>query len=418
MSGLGMRLRWELRARWRAWLGLALMFGVASGAAITAAAGARRTDSAYPRFVRANDAFHAFTGGGAQDDYEARYAAMKRHPLVADASEILLVGGELTIPGRPPQVLKIPEVVIATDPAGRALYETHRAKIVEGRLADRRRADEVMVPFTMADRLGINAGDRVIAGIGFDFEQFSLPPAVRVPLTVVGIVAAPGDFEAVGQQQFSTIYATPALLEKHRKLIPEPNPDTWNLAVHLKGGPAAAALFKETFERDFQVDVPVLEPVVRNGVQKTMRLYAAALWLVAALIASGTLAILGQTLARQQLLDSQDYPALRALGLSRRQMLGLGMLRASIMAAVAACVALAVAFLLSPLTPIGSARIAEPDPGFAFDATAIGIGAAAVLLLVPALALIPAWRASRLASMGDGALGTSSPRASRIVAGV
>ena len=41
----------ELRARWRGWAVLVLLVGVAGGAVLTAAAGARRTDSAYPRFL-------------------------------------------------------------------------------------------------------------------------------------------------------------------------------------------------------------------------------------------------------------------------------------------------------------------------------------------------------------------------------
>lgn len=415
MNGVWMRFISEMRSRWRAWLGLALMFGVASGAAITAAAGARRTDTAYPRFVRAHDAFDALTGGGGEITYEEHYAAIKKHPLVADAVEIVIVGGEVAIPGRR-DVLNFPDVVIASEPAGRALYETNRAKVLAGRLADRARPDEVMVPFTLADRLGIDAGDRLIGGIGFDFDAFP-SPAERIPLRVVGIVAAPGDFEAVGQQTFSTVYATPALLERYRDLIPPLNPDTWSLAVHLRGGAASAAAFKTSVERNLNVDVPILEPVVRSGVQKTIRLYVAALWLLAVLIASGTLVVLGQTLARQQMLDSADFPALRAIGLSRRQMLGLGMLRAGMIAIVAASVAIAVAYVLSPLTPIGPARIAEPDVGFAFDAMAMGLGALAVLVIVPALALAPAYRSARLASFGDRPL-QAPARPSRIVEGV
>ena len=40
-----------LRRRWRGWLGLALIIGLFGGAVEAAAAGARRTDSAYPQLV-------------------------------------------------------------------------------------------------------------------------------------------------------------------------------------------------------------------------------------------------------------------------------------------------------------------------------------------------------------------------------
>jgi hypothetical protein len=44
-------LRAGLRNRWRGWLGLALIVGLFGGAVEGAAAGARRTDSAYPLLV-------------------------------------------------------------------------------------------------------------------------------------------------------------------------------------------------------------------------------------------------------------------------------------------------------------------------------------------------------------------------------
>ena len=56
MSAVWMRLRAEARSRWRAWLALALLVGLASGGSIAAAAGARRTESAYPRLVGSHEA--------------------------------------------------------------------------------------------------------------------------------------------------------------------------------------------------------------------------------------------------------------------------------------------------------------------------------------------------------------------------
>ena len=45
-------LRADIRQRWRALLGLALLVGLIGGVALTAAAGARRTDTAYPRLLQ------------------------------------------------------------------------------------------------------------------------------------------------------------------------------------------------------------------------------------------------------------------------------------------------------------------------------------------------------------------------------
>jgi hypothetical protein len=71
-------------------------------------------------------------------------------------------------------------------------------------------------------------------------------------------------------------------------------------------------------------------------------------------------------------------------------------------------------FALSPLTPVGEARIAEPAQGFAFDGTVMGLGAAATILLTLALAVYPAWRATRVRA-DQGHLELSGARASLAV---
>ena len=45
-----------LRARWRGWAMVVVLIAVAGGAVLSAVAGARRTNSAYPRFLQASNA--------------------------------------------------------------------------------------------------------------------------------------------------------------------------------------------------------------------------------------------------------------------------------------------------------------------------------------------------------------------------
>ena len=52
----------RLRASWRAWAALALLIGLAGGVVMTAAAGARRTENAYPQFLRATAAADVLVG--------------------------------------------------------------------------------------------------------------------------------------------------------------------------------------------------------------------------------------------------------------------------------------------------------------------------------------------------------------------
>lgn len=413
MAAVWLRLRSELRTRWRAWLALALIFGIGSGAAIASLAGARRTDTAYPRLVDSHDGFDAFTGGGAENNFAQAFARLKAHPAAASAEELIIVGAQLTLPakdGREERVFGFPDAFVVSNPSGRVLYQTNRAKVLEGRLPDKADPHEVAVPFTIRDRFGVGVGDQLIAGIGFD-EEFA--PVEQVPVRVVGIVAAPGDFEAVGQTLFLNVYGTPALFERYGALIPM-IPDLYNLGFHLRGGPDAAVAFKQSVEREFSIDVPVIEPVVRSGVQKTMRLYAVALWVVGTLVAVATVAIVGQTLARQTTLDSSDGPTLRALGFSPARLVGLAVLRSGLIGLAAAVTAGVVAFAASPFFPLGPARIAEPSPGFAFDVVIVGVGAAIVILLAPLISLVPSIRAIRT-GVDDSSEGERGSRLARVV---
>src|SRR5215831_16288354 len=63
----------ELRARWLGWVVLALLVGLSGAVVLTAAAGARRTDSAYPAYLsttRAPDYLISIGASGSNDLYD------------------------------------------------------------------------------------------------------------------------------------------------------------------------------------------------------------------------------------------------------------------------------------------------------------------------------------------------------------
>jgi hypothetical protein len=99
VSAVWMRLRSELRTRWRAWLGLALLIGLAGAAAVAAAAGARRTETAYPRFVQAQNGYDLVTGGfpGRIDPARA-LAKMEALPEVGQWARVDMVASAAILP--------------------------------------------------------------------------------------------------------------------------------------------------------------------------------------------------------------------------------------------------------------------------------------------------------------------------------
>ncbi len=114
--------------------------------------------------------------------------------------------------------------------------------------------------------------------------------------------------------------------------------------------------------------------------------------------------MIGQALARQSHQESEEYPTLSAVGMQRRQLFALGQARNLGLAAVGALGAVVIATLLSPVAPLGEARIAAPG-GVRFDTFVLPLGALVVVAIVLALGVWPAFSAAartRTTSSADG----------------
>ena len=104
--------------------------------------------------------------------------------------------------------------------------------------------------------------------------------------------------------------------------------------------------------------------------------------------------VLGQMLVRLSFVEASDCVALRALGMSRRQLMAVGIGRAVAIGAAAGGVAVALAFALSPLLPVGLAGIAEPHPGLDADGLVLVLGGLTTALIAVVGAAPSAWRAA------------------------
>ena len=149
--------------------------------------------------------------------------------------------------------------------------------------------------------------------------------------------------------------------------------------------------------------------------QRAIRPDAIALAAFAALAGLIALAVIGQLLGRQLILDATEFPILRALGMTRARLVGLSLARVAVVTLAGAAVAVAMAVAASPLMPIGPARLAEPQPGVEVNLAILGVGFAAIALLPLAVLVPAAWRA---AARVQGPLGVAEPaapaRASRL----
>ena len=136
-------------------------------------------------------------------------------------------------------------------------------------------------------------------------------------------------------------------------------------------------------------------------IERTTHVQAIALWVLALLTALTTLLILFQTIARQVMLESFDYQTLEALGFSRGQLTGVAMLRWGVTAGSGAALALCLAIGMSWFAPIGIARVVEPASGIAVDAVPLLLGAAVLVVVVLAIALLHTSRVVRVSRSGQ-----------------
>ncbi len=220
-----------------------------------------------------------------------------------------------------------------------------------------------------------------------------LPVGRRVRLRVVGIKATTDPYP------IGTVLLTPAF---HRAYRQESRYFDSELAVRLKHGAAdlpafQAAVVKLGASTGPGAAPPDIAPEQDDAakIQRSIHHQAQALETSAAVGALLAFVLLGQALVRIASLAAARHPTLRALGMTRRQLVTVGVARAGAIAVAAAGLAAAVAIALSPLTPIGSAKEFEPTPGFAVDPLVTGLGGAAVLLAVLLAGVYAASRASR-----------------------
>lgn len=425
MEAIRYRFRSEARRRWPAWLALVLVVGLAGGVVLASVAGARRTRSAYDRFLVAQDAFDVTLVSGIEGIFDIaeldldRIAAL---PQVAEAAPYVAMGAVAHTPkGR--QIT--PDAVnFAASPGDRFGGAMNRRKLLEGRAADPDRADEVVVGFGVADEYDLTVGDvletdflsndEAAAIFGGEGATSILPsePGQLEPLRVVGIAATPGEFPpATNTLSVSdSIALTPTAFASH--------PDNFNveiLALTLQGGVGSVPAFLAEVEALTPGGGPVFsisQQDVTTEVQGALDSPAGALTLSAALAGAVLALLVGQALARQASVEGGDEEALRAVGLTLGQIGGLRLLKAGTVAALGTLCSMVIAVALSSLFPVGLAAKAEPDPGVDLDPLVLGIGAPAVFAATVALVAGSAWRAHRASRPTDST--GPSPRPSRL----
>ncbi|HEX4562216.1 MAG TPA: ABC transporter permease, partial [Gemmatimonadales bacterium] len=393
MTSLAWVLIRQLRSRWRSWALLAVLVGLAGTVVLTAAAGARRTDSAYQRFLdtaHASDVLVSPSNTG----FDGYYGALARLPGAETVAPIIGVQALPFLPG--PRLVEAQVYAPADRRYGNVI---EHPRVVSGRLPDPTRVHEVALDLKATQRLNVRVGGTVMLAATLSTGSSShQPQGLRLfRQRVVGIFMTrdnPVPINALAQ--LPVVYTTHAF---YAELGP-PYRGFDGAYVRLRAG-ASAFQFERQAEALAQrypatggsVFVANLNDQAAQ-IERAIRPEAIALGLFALVVAFTGLVIVAQAILRQLRTSRIDLTTLRALGLTRRQLWSINLLQVAAVAVVGALIAASLAILASPIMPLGAARVAEPSPGIDVDVVVLGLGFVAIVVLLVAVLAWPSWRLS------------------------
>jgi ABC-type lipoprotein release transport system permease subunit len=379
MAAIWLTARAEWRQRWRSFVVLAVLAGLAGGVALAAYAGSRRADTSFDRLLEREKRPNLSVAMDERPDPEVVRAAAELPGVELAAHRVMLVVAPADrglVVGQDAIAVALP-VTAGEVPAG--------VGIVEGRLYDERRADELVVNEAMRDRLHAEIGDRLslvsltpaqwdAVGAGGDFPP---PAGPTQEVTLVGVARSAED---VSDAPDPVLVVTPAYYERHGPRIAKAEGVALRVDEdHLAGieGPV-----QSLFGDDATVEpADDISANIKDGI--AVQVNGLRAFALAAAVAG--LVALGQALVRQAETIAVQHPVRQALGMTSRQLIASGVTAALPVAAGGALLAALGALAGGPLAITGLARQAEPDPGPWFD-TVVPIGALLVGLVVLALA--------------------------------
>ncbi len=401
MVAVWMTLRSELWGRWLGTLAIALLVGLAGGAVLAAASGARRTDSTLARVAHAEKLADVIVNPDNPDQSAGFENAWKRVgalPGVAAATSIEgITAAQLDAHGQPDLASFNVAYLTPTDDA--SFHTISRPALVAGHYADPAHPYELMVNQAAARRQHWQPGSRVPLGV-FDTQalQNATPADIPKPLvshefTVTGVVVALDDASRAADDPMliSEVFPTPALA----RMAGPRAVGFVGESVRLQGGARAVPAYEAAVRQLFApvtVKVDGRPTPVNMNFQETantlararrqIRPYVFALWLFALLAALAALAVVGQAIVRWMRPLREQRQLLGSLGFTGHQLVMSAALRGLVIGVIGAAIALVVAVVSSLLFPLGPLRDIDPVSGVNLDGFVLGAGVAVIVALV------------------------------------
>jgi hypothetical protein len=371
-------LRLDSRRRWRSLLVVGLLVALATMTVLGAVAGARRGQTAVSR-LWALTLPATITVEPNQPGFD--WARVRALPEVAALTTFGISG--FAVEGYP----------LAGQEAGypfadrQAMQTIERPVVLQGRVSDPSRADEVVVTPKFLAAYGKGVGDTLTLGLpspeqvdqGYDPADGVPARGPRIRVRIVGVIRSFLFSDSAGS--IGEVFPSPALVARYRANFIGRSGTTYTSAlVRLRGGAGALPAFRAGLARvSGGSDIDVGNNVVDFGgpVRRVLSVEAACLLAfgVAALVAA--LFLVGQSVARYVSSTMTDLQLLRATGLTPRQAVASASAGPFLAALAGTTLGVAGAIAVSRWMPIGAASLFEPHPGLDADWLVLGVGWAA-----------------------------------------
>ena len=370
---------------------VALVCGLLGTVALGALAGARRTDSAYARYLASIDSSDVFVN--VPGPILASVRQIEHLPVVLSYGAWLGLSAYPVVHGRVDESFTDDALAGSLDGE---YFRQDRVTVVAGRLPRLDSTNEIALTPGLARLFGVGVGGRVT----YQFTRLNLKTG---RYAVAGYstfkVTAIGDPPLVLVDQFDITNSGLLPPGATARFLDGEYGFGW-VGVRLRGGPSGIpALQRELAGPEDAMDRAVGAPagtfvfnirrldIIHHEVQQAIEPQAVALAIFGAVAVLALLVLVGQGLAQILNATSAAVPPMRAAGATRAQIaLAVGL---DGVAAVVGGVLLAAAgaAAVSPLAPVGPVRTFDPATDPALDDHRLG-GALAVVPLALSLALL------------------------------
>jgi ABC-type antimicrobial peptide transport system permease subunit len=395
------RFRATFGRQWGGHLAVIGLVGLVGGLAMGSLAGARRTQSSFPSFLRSTNPSDliVFHNDSANDDNSSDPAFLRTIAHLPHVKQVesatspsLLVLGPDGGPAQDAASKRFDSAVRTPATIDGLFFDQDRMTVIHGRRADPRRPDEMVMTAGAARILGMHLGDVVHFGFYNNSDTLkdgygtaSVPPVRRVAVTLVGIVVANDAIvqDDVDRSTGDGALLSPALTGPLNQCCAN------NVTSGLRldhGSRDVAAVESEIKQALPNSTVVALSSVAVATAQRSIEPLTIALGAFGAIAALAALLIAAQVIGRQLRLEAGELETVRALGASPAMTSSDGLIGIVGAVVVGSLLAGAVAVGLSPLAPLGRVRPVDPAPGIAFDWAVLGIGMLVLVVVMSSLA--------------------------------